>query len=792
MTAEPIAPPSPPSLPRFAAQRRGRGWWMLLPLAASAAALAFTDFNLSRQEASAQAAEFDTYAAKLNERLRERLRTHEEILRGAAGFFMASRQVTRQGWRTYVSALGLEEGQVGIQGVGFAQRISAQGLQAHVRAVRAEGFPDYEVTPPGVREEHSAIVYLEPFYGRNLRAFGFDMLSDTVRREAMLRARDTADIAYSGPVRLKQESAVDVQTGFLVYLPVYRHGLKPRSVAQRRDDLLGWVYAPFRMRDMMSSILQDEFKTVRVRLSDVGPPGRGAAAALLFDSHEGLAAPQSPTASELTARLPLQVGGRTWQAQFEPLAGHQHSDRRTHRRLTMIGVALTGALMCALTWVLLFTRERASKMAQELASALSEGEERFRLMVEALKDYAILMLDERGTVMTWNAGAARIKGWQAEEIIGQHFGRFYTEPERAAGAPERALATALITGQYREEGWRVRKNGTVFRASVLITAMRDARGHIKGFAKVTRDVTAHHEQEERLRLAATVFRSTQEGVAITDADGRVLAVNPAFERVTEYTEAEVLRRKLSLLASGRHDRDFFKEMWLDITERGHWQGEIWNRRKGGEIYPGWLTISAVRDEGGGIVNFVGVFTDITRIAHVETQMEHLAHHDALTGLPNRLLLRTRLAHTLERAHRTDRTCAVLFLDLDRFKAVNDEHGHEAGDALLRTAAERLRLHLRENDTVARLGGDEFVIVLEDLSSVEGAEVVARAIIERLQQPFQLPGGVEAHIGCSVGISVFPGDGGDGDTLVRRADEALYQAKAAGRGTWRLYGGGRTR
>lgn len=802
MTAEPLAPPSQLPVPRRLGPAPGRRYWlMLLPLVVSVMALAFTDFNLRRQEAEVLAAEFDTYAEKLHERLRERIHTHDEILRGAAGFFMASNRVTRQEWHSYVSALGLEEGYVGIQGLGFAQRISPQRLRGHVESVQAEGFPGYEVTPLGARADYSAIVYLEPFHGRNLRAFGYDMMSEPVRREAMLRARDAADIAYSGRVKLKQESTVDVQAGVLAYLPVYRHGLKPRSVAQRRADLLGWVYAPFRMRDMVTTVLQGDLQMVRVRLIDQGGAGSddpggevSAGDALLFDSHEGLAASLAQAPSQtlrgLAVSLPLQVGGRIWRVQFEPLASYPLSDRRVYRGLAMVGVALTGVMLCALTWVLLFTRERANAMAHDLAATISEGEERFRLMVEGVKDYAILMLDDRGTVMTWNAGAARIKGWQAEDIIGQHFGRFYTEKDREAGVPEQALATALITGQYREEGWRVRKNGTVFRASVLITAMRDAQGHVKGFAKVTRDITAHHEQEERLRLAATVFRSTQEGVAITDADGRVLVVNPAFERVTEYTEAEVKRRKLSLLASGRHDRDFFQNLWRDITEFGSWQGEIWNRRKGGEIYPGWLTISAVRDEGGQIVNFVGVFTDITRIAHAETQMEHLAHHDALTDLPNRLLLHSRLAHTLERAHRTERICAVMFLDLDRFKAVNDQYGHEAGDELLKAAAQRLRLHLRENDTVARLGGDEFVIVLEDLASVEGAEVVARAIIERLQQPFHLPGGQDALIGCSVGISVFPDDGQDGETLVRHADAALYKAKEAGRGTWRLYRGGR--
>ena len=219
-------------------------------------------------------------------------------------------------------------------------------------------------------------------------------------------------------------------------------------------------------------------------------------------------------------------------------------------------------------------------------------------MVEGVRDYAILMLDEQGHIMSWGIGAERIKGWRADEIIGRHFSCFYTEQARSQGQPDQALATALVTGQYRNEGWRVRKDGSLFRASVLITAVRDAAGHIKGFAKVTRDITEQHQQQERLRLAATVFRATQEGVAITDAQARVMAVNPAFERITEYRESDVKGHNLRLLASGRHDRAFFEQMWADLLAKGSWQGEIWNRRKSGEIYPEWLNISTVRDAGG--------------------------------------------------------------------------------------------------------------------------------------------------------------------------------------------------
>lgn len=764
---------------------RYRTWPMFVAMLLSLLALAMTHAELRQHQVKDRDAAFARQAHRLHERLSERIHAYDEILKGAAGLHAAFTRMSRADWRTYVSALQLDEDHFGMQGLGFALRLKEGDLARHVASVRAEGFPAYEVMPPGARPEMGLIYYIEPFHGRNMLAFGFDMYSEPVRREAMQRARDSGDIAYSGRVRLIQETDVDVQAGVLAYMPVYQGGMHPATKEQRQRLLEGWVYATFRMADLLNAVFQQDLQRVHVRVVDVGPTGQDKPA-LLFDSHveRPEAAEEAPGDTEVSFILPMH--GRQWQLSYRPMPGNWPLPAQGAYLASLLVVAIGGVLFCALVWSLANTRLRAQTMALELSDAVAESEERFRLMVESVRDYAVLMLDPQGVIRSWNAGARRIKGWEAEEIIGQHFSRFYTPEDIAQNVPEHALATALVSGQFRGEGLRVRKDGSTFRASVLITAMRDADGQIKGFTKVTRDITEHHQQEERLRLAATVFRSTQEGVAITDAQARVLAVNPAFERITEYKEADVVGLNLRLLASGRHDREFFRAFWLELIETGFWQGEIWNRRRGGEVHPGWLAVSAVRDDQQQIVNFVSVYTDITRIPHAQTQIDRLAHHDALTDLPNRVLLHTRLNHTLERAQRAGSLCAVLFLDLDRFKPVNDQMGHEAGDELLKGVAKRLRLHLRENDTVARIGGDEFVVVLEDLASPEGAEVVARAIIERMQRPFVLPGDREAHIGCSVGIAMFPKDGEDGETLLRHADAALYAAKGAGRGTFRFF------
>jgi diguanylate cyclase (GGDEF)-like protein/PAS domain S-box-containing protein len=310
-------------------------------------------------------------------------------------------------------------------------------------------------------------------------------------------------------------------------------------------------------------------------------------------------------------------------------------------------------------------------------------------------------------------------------------------------------------------------------------------GAAQFFVLALTDITARRHAEEDWRLSAAVFSNTREGVVITDCDGRILTVNPAFTAITGYEPGELIGLSMRLLQSGRHDRAFYDALWHAVRVTGYWQGEIWNRRKNGDVYPELLTISTVRDESGGIVNYVGTFSDITTWKRSQQRMEHLAHHDALTGLPNRLMLLSRLEHAVAKARRDQGQGAVLFLDLDRFKQVNDTLGHPSGDSLLVAVAKRLRERLRDSDTLARLGGDEFVIVLEQLSEANQAAALARVLIARLSEPFELPGGHVARIGASIGISLFPADGTAPDELIKQADLALYQAKQGGRGIYRF-------
>ena len=777
---------TPEVLSQASATRRQVKWWpLLVAIGVSLVALLAAHHVLSSRRGAESQAAFERQAHRLHERLGERIRTYDEILKGGAGLFASSDDVTRDEWHIYISALQLDEDHIGVQGMGYAPLLRKESVPGHEQAMRTEGFAAYEVQPAGERPLKAPILYIEPLHGRNKLALGYDMYSDPVRREAMDRARDSGQIAYSGRVKLVQETKVDVQAGTLAYLPVYEGGALPASVEQRRARIKGWVKATFRMADLLDAVFHKDLQRVHVRLVDLGTSDR-VERTVMFDSfgepQEGHA--MADDGRELTLNLP--VHGRRWEITYHPVPGAWPALDQGGYVAGMLATLVGGVLLCALAWSMITTQTRAQEMAHRLTAKVAESEERFRLMVEGVKDYAVLMLDPQGYVQSWNAGARRIKGYEAQEVIGKHFSCFYTAQDVANEVPQHALATALVSGQYKGEGMRVRKDGTLFRAAVLITALRDEQGQVKGYTKVTRDITEQYDQQERLKLWGTVFGSTQEGVAITDVHAKVLAVNPAFERISEYSEAELLGQNLRLLASGRHDREFFRTFWAELMETGFWQGEIWNRRKRGEVHPGWLAVSVVKDADGRITNYVSVYTDITRIPQAQAHIDRLAHHDALTDLPNRVLLNSRLEHTLERSRRGGKTCAVMYMDLDKFKPVNDQLGHGAGDELLKGVAQRLRMNLRENDTVARIGGDEFVVVLEDLSSPEGAEVVAQSIIARLSQPFDLGEGREVQIGCSIGIALYPNHGADNETLLRHADAALYASKRGGRGRATFY------
>jgi len=312
-----------------------------------------------------------------------------------------------------------------------------------------------------------------------------------------------------------------------------------------------------------------------------------------------------------------------------------------------------------------------------------------------------------------------------------------------------------------------------------ITELKKANAALKS------EIVQHAKVNAELKLAASVFHSTMDGVMISDHAGYILAVNPAFTVITGYSAAEVVGRHVDLRRSNRHDSEFYSQMRAELLRDGRWEGEVWNRRQNGEAYLEWLSIGVVAGDDGRPLRYVSVFNDVTEMRQKDERIRHLAFRDPLTGLPNRAMLLDRLERSLALSPREGEGLGVMFVDLDRFKHINDTLGHEIGDALLQEVARRLTLCLRETDTVARSGGDEFVILLEHVKKLKTFVRVAEKITACLSAPMVL-GGHHLHIGASIGIAAFPGDGADAVELMKHADAAMYAAKSAGRGTYRFF------
>ncbi|MDO8930876.1 MAG: EAL domain-containing protein [Rhodocyclaceae bacterium] len=425
--------------------------------------------------------------------------------------------------------------------------------------------------------------------------------------------------------------------------------------------------------------------------------------------------------------------------------------------------------------------ERQAALAQ-----LQQSERRFRDVAESAGEF-IWEIDARQTYVYLSERAAEVFGLPLEKLIGSSV--FDYVP------PDEHEVLRLRIGELGRNGRPFRKfelhicrpdgecRWVAYSGTPLLTADGRLTGTYRGTAE---DVTQRKRSEESLLLADKVFANSDQAILITGPDANIISVNPAFTTITGYTAAEAVGKNPRLFSSGRHDAAFYAAMWGELRRSGAWAGEVWDRRKSGEIYPKWLSINAVQDPASGdTTHYVAIFSDITDRKENEARIEHLAYHDHLTGLPNRFALLARLTQSLADARRNGQQLALMFIDLDHFKTINDSLGHDVGDQLLVAVARRIRAALRETDTVARLGGDEFVIVVPGLAGPEDAAHVAEKVIAFINDPLALAGHT-LHTSPSIGIGIFPTDGTDADTLMKNADTAMYHAKQHGRNAYHFF------
>ena len=411
------------------------------------------------------------------------------------------------------------------------------------------------------------------------------------------------------------------------------------------------------------------------------------------------------------------------------------------------------------------------------STALRSSEERFRELVDQASD-GIFIADLDGRYTDVNRAGCEMLGYEHDEIVGKTIVDLI--PPEDVPRLWQSKEQILQGGSHVSEWSLRRKDGSYL--PVEVSAKILPNGLWLGFV---RDISERKQTGEQLRRAATVFDTTMEAILITDADHKIVTANQAYTKITGFEAEDVLGKDIRTLQSARHDDMFYRQLWQTLELSGQWQGEIWNQRKNGEAYPAWGNINVVKDEHGRITNYVSVMSDISPIKQAEERLAHLAHHDALTGLPNRLAFSANLEQALERARRHRRKLALLFLDLDRFKIINDTLGHAAGDRMLQVVADRLKNNLRAEDMAARLGGDEFTVILEEITQAEDAALLAQKIIRAVAEPMQL-NDHDIVTSTSIGIGLFPDDASNAGDLARAADAAMYRAKGRGRQTYEFY------
>ena len=428
------------------------------------------------------------------------------------------------------------------------------------------------------------------------------------------------------------------------------------------------------------------------------------------------------------------------------------------------------ALSQMTSW-LLHLNDQAERLSAELDRS-GQRIDRQTQILDQIND-SVITMDLAGFITQWNKGAERLFGYTEKEAVGNNILFLYADEDEDGDS--QLQDNFLEHGGREMEVRRRRKSGEIFWASLTLSLIHDAGGAPSGLIGYLTDITGRIEAAERQRLNTRMFEHSQEGIYITDEAERIISVNPAFCRITGYTAAEVVGQTPRLFDSDRHDEDFYRLRKEAINARGSWHGEVWERRKNGEVYPKWASISAVKNEQNKTTHYFSIFSDITERKRSEERINYLAFYDSLTGLPNRTLIHRLIDQALVEAQRSQQQGALLFIDLNRFKPINDTLGHDVGDRLLQQVGQRFRNALRNADVVARMGGDEFVAALFNITRREHAGYVAQKLLDSLREPILLDGH-ELRVDASIGISVYPEDGLDTATLLRYADVAMYRAK----------------
>jgi diguanylate cyclase (GGDEF)-like protein/PAS domain S-box-containing protein len=743
--------------------------------------LTYVYWHVEQQELAAKRQQvFADVSDQIKNIITLRLTRYELTLRGVKGFYESSHLIRQREYQTYIEALHLAHNLPGLQHVALAIYVPKDKVQQHLAEMRSRGIVNYRIKPDGKSAAYAPIALIEPHSGRNLSAVGFDILSNPATKPALLLSRDSGNMALTGKLNLIQDAGQDVPAA-VMYVPIYDTRQPTDTVLGRHAALVGWASGPLRMRDLMAGLANQLDADIGI---DIYAGDTLSAATLLFGNH------RVPTAAEAATGLhtqrTLDIGGQRWTLALHALPAFENRfSAQKQFQFAISGIALS-VLLGWLAWLLGSGRERAVALARDMTKELREAQLALEGTLNAMPD-VLFELGLDGRYYNFRTSRQHLLAAPPEALIGRLVSDVL--PPQSAAICLDALQEAHQHGYSSGKQIEV-PLGAELHWFELSVARKDgdALGQPR-FIMISRDITDRVIAQNQLRIAAIAFES-QEGIIVTDAKSIILRVNKAFTQTSGYSAEEVVGQTPKLFSSGRQDQHFYAVMWDSIHHTGAWSGEIWNRRKNGEIYPELLTITAVKDTQDIVTNYVATLIDITLSKAASDEIKLLAFYDPLTNLPNRRLLLDRLNQALAASVRSNKKGALLFLDLDHFKTLNDTLGHDVGDLLLQQVAERLVACVREGDTVARIGGDEFVLILEDLNeqglaAATHTETIAEKILHKLRQPYQL-GTHVCHSTPSIGATLFDDHQFGVDDLLKQADIAMYEAKSSGRNKLRFF------
>jgi diguanylate cyclase (GGDEF)-like protein/PAS domain S-box-containing protein len=747
------------------------------------------------------AVQFQRETTRATEAIDRRIQDNFNILIGLKGLFNASDRDSREEFHVYLSGFNLERRYSGVRVVTYIQRVTRAQKAAFEREVRRDasidprGYPDFAIKPPRERDEYAVVKYMQPMAG-NEAAFGLDLLAEPVRRAEIVRIRDSGEIVASLPFA----AAVDPnQISITVRAAIYRRGMPVRTVAQRREAFQGVVALLIHVNELVRSLFETQLGSqFELAIQDLGlaAPDRPEAPSkknLLFDSLGPSGVKLENAEDRLNRVAMLDVGGRNWQLSFSS-PSRAHGVERVLPTVVFLGGIVTSLLLFWVIWTLSVSRARALALAEHATAAsaaemLREQLSFIQQLIEAVPQ-PIFFKDAEGHYLGVNAAWEKFFGIPRKQFIGKSVFELYPD-DQALAMRHHARDQELFgrPGSQSYEAAIAAADGNVHHTIYNKATFNKPDGSVAGLIGTITDVSGLKEAEAALRKSEERFRDLTELSSDwyweQDADFRFTEISSNVRKVGLDADENIgkTRWDMERVRMTEEERQAQKKL-MEAHQPFH--NFVYQRTDAnGNLHTISTSGRPIFDEEGRFTGYRGTGTDITEQKKIEDQIRHMAQHDALTGLPNRILLHDRIGQAIAQARRDGRVAAILVIDLDRFKNVNDSLGHQVGDGLLRTVAERLVACVRGTDTVARMGGDEFVVVLAELRQAEDAGQVAQKMLAALPQPINIDGH-ELRVTTSIGICAYPHDGEDAETLMRNADAAMYHAKESGRNNFQFF------